>query len=132
MLTREQYVLMGPAALMKHCEENAAYAERIHASASALVAKLDECRMPIANAFQMAYTLRGSTYAGPEYGTALEDLRATLARKDVLCIGSSESKGGATSGEPRAPASKQGEAEGSGSARCSERPIGECAQERDQ
>lgn len=43
-----------------------------------LVAKLDECRRHIDGAFQMAYSVRGGKYNGPNYAKELEDLRQSL------------------------------------------------------
>lgn len=47
-------------------------------AARALVAKLDECRPHIDGAFQMAYTVRGGKYRGPNYAKELEDLRGAI------------------------------------------------------
>ena len=44
-----------------------------------LVAKLDECRRHIDGAFQMAYSVRGGKYNGPNYAKELEDLRKALS-----------------------------------------------------
>jgi hypothetical protein len=66
------------------------YAIELQDAARWLVKQLDECEPHITSAFHMAFTARGGVYSGPQYGKALDVLRAALA-KNPAPVASGES-----------------------------------------
>lgn len=67
-------------AMERELAAESVYAMELQDAARWLVKQLDECQPHITSAFYMAYNVRGGSYTGPQYGKALDALRAALAK----------------------------------------------------